>query len=77
MCLAVPMKVVEIDGPVARVEESGVRLGARVDLIDGVKVGDYVIVHAGVAIDRLEPEEALETLKLFEEMLGQARDGRP
>ena len=77
MCLAVPMRVVEIDGPVARVEESGVRREARVDLIDGVKVGDYVIVHAGVAIDRLEPEEALETLRLFEEMLGQARDGRP
>ena len=76
MCLAVPMKVVEIDGPVARVEEGGVRREARVDLIDGVKVGDYVIVHAGVAIDRLEPEEALETVKLFEEMLGQAPDGR-
>ena len=76
MCLAVPMKVVEIDGPVARVEEGGVRREARVDLIDGVKVGDYVIVHAGVAIDRLEPEEALETLRLFEEMLGQASDGR-
>ena len=76
MCLAVPMKVVEIDGPVARVEEGGVRREARVDLIDGLKVGDYVIVHAGVAIDRLEPEEALETLKLFEEMLGQAADGR-
>ena len=69
MCLAIPMKVVEIDGPVAQVEEGGVRREARVDLIDGVKVGDYVIVHAGVAIDRLDPEEARETLKLFEEML--------
>jgi hydrogenase expression/formation protein HypC len=62
------MKVVEIDGPVARVEESGVRREARVDLVDGVKVGDYVIVHAGIAIERLEPEEAEETLKLFAEM---------
>jgi len=69
MCLAIPMKVVEIDGPVAQVEEGGVRREARVDLIDGVKLGDYVIVHAGVAIDRLDPEEARETLKLFEEML--------
>jgi len=69
MCLAIPMKVVEIDGPAAQVEEGGVRREARVDLIDGVKVGDYVIVHAGVAIDRLDPEEARETLKLFEEML--------
>ena len=69
MCLAIPMKVVEIEGPVAQVAEGGVRRSARVDLIEGVKVGDYVIIHAGVAIDRLDPEEARETLKLFEEML--------
>jgi hydrogenase expression/formation protein HypC len=70
MCLAVPMRVVEIEGPVAQVEEGGVRRAARVDLIDGVKVGDYVIVHAGIAIERLEPEEARETLRLFEEVFG-------
>ncbi len=69
MCLAIPMKVVEIDGPVAQVEEAGVRRSARVDLIDDLKLGDYVIVHAGVAIDKLDPAEAQETLKLFEEML--------
>ena len=68
MCLAVPMRVVEIEGPIAQVEEGGVRRTARVDLIDGVKLGDYVIVHAGIAIERLEPEEARETLRLFEEM---------
>ncbi len=68
MCLAVPMKVIEIDGPMAQVEESGVRRSARVDLVEGIKVGDYVIVHAGIAIDRLEPEEAAETLKLFAEL---------
>ena len=71
MCLAVPMRVVEIEGPIAQVEEGGVRRAARVDLIDGVKVGDYVIVHAGIAIERLEPEEARETLRLFEEMFAQ------
>jgi hydrogenase expression/formation protein HypC len=76
MCLAIPMKVVEIVGPVAQVEEAGVRRAARVDLIEGVKVGDYVIVHAGVAIDRLDPEEARDTLRLFEEMLG-AGAGEP
>ena len=69
MCLAIPMKVVEIEGPVAQVEEAGVRRAARVDLIENVKVGDYVIVHAGVAIDRLDPGEAQETLRLFEEMM--------
>ena len=69
MCLAIPMKVVEIEGAIAQVEEAGVRRAARVDLIENVQVGDYVIVHAGVAIDRLDPEEARETLRLFEEML--------
>ena len=68
MCLAVPMKVMEIEGPMAQVEESGVRRSARVDLVEGIKVGDYVIVHAGIAIERLEPEEAAETLKLFAEL---------
>jgi len=62
------MKVIEIEGPMAQVEESGVRRSARVDLVEGIKVGDYVIVHAGIAIDRLEPEEAAETLKLFAEL---------
>jgi hydrogenase expression/formation protein HypC len=68
MCLAVPMKVIEIDGPMAQVEEAGVRRSARVDLVEGIKVGDYVIVHAGIAIERMEPEEAAETLKLFAEL---------
>ena len=70
MCLAVPMKVTEIEGPIAQVEQGGVRRQARVDLVEGIEVGDYVIIHAGVAIDRLDPEEAEETLRLFAEMLG-------
>lgn len=70
MCLAVPMKVTEINGPIAQVEQGGVRRQARVDLVEGIEVGDYVIVHAGIAIDRLDPEEAEETLRLFAEMLG-------
>jgi hydrogenase expression/formation protein HypC len=68
MCLAVPMKVVSITGPLADVEESGVRRQVRVDLVEGLQVGDYVIVHAGVAIDRLDPEEAKETRRLLAAM---------
>ncbi len=69
MCLAIPMRVVSISGHLAQVEEAGVRREARIDLVDGVAVGDYVIVHAGVAIERLDPHEAQETLRLFSEML--------
>ena len=75
MCLAVPMKVVEIEGPVARVEESGVRQQVRVDLVEGVQVGDYVIVHAGIAIERLDAHEAEETLRLFAELLSGEPEG--
>ena len=75
MCLAVPMKVVEIEGPVARVEESGVRRQVRVDLVEGVQVGDYVIVHAGIAIERLDAHEAEETLRLFAELLSGEPEG--
>jgi len=71
MCLAIPMKVLEIEGPTARVEEGGVSRQVRVDLVEGVKVGDYVIVHAGIAIERLDEEEARKTLRLFREVLGQ------
>lgn len=70
MCLAVPMKVVSIAGPVAQVEESGVCREARVDLLDDLAVGDHVMVHAGIAIQRLDQEEAEETLQLMEQMFG-------
>jgi len=72
MCLAIPMKVISIAGPLADVEEAGVRRQVRVDLVEGVRTGDYVIVHAGVAIERLDAEEAEETLRLFAEMVSAA-----
>jgi len=70
------MKVVEIEGPVARVEEAGVSREVRVDLVEGVQVGDYVIVHAGLAIERLEPEEAEETLRLFEQLFPESAEDK-
>lgn len=70
MCLAIPMKVVSISGPLAEVEEAGVRRQVRVDLIEDLAVGDYVIVHAGIAIDKVDPVEAEETRRLIAELLG-------
>jgi hydrogenase expression/formation protein HypC len=66
------MKIVALAGAVAQVEESGVRREARVDLIEAPAVGDYVIVHAGIAIERLDPAEAEETLRLLQELFGAA-----
>lgn len=69
MCLAVPMKVVAVNGNEAEVEQGGTKLRVRVDLVEDVRVGDYVLVHAGFAIQKLDEEEAFETLRLLE-MLG-------
>lgn len=67
--MAIPGKIIEITGDKARVQYSeGVTNTANVSLVD-VKVGDYVLVHAGFAIQILSEAEALETLALWDEML--------
>lgn len=74
MCLAVPMEVVEVDGKNAKVLVDGVTQQIRLDVMpEPVQTGDYVIVHAGFALTRLDREEALITLKLFEEGFGLGR----
>jgi hydrogenase expression/formation protein HypC len=65
MCLAIPMRVVEIDGFIAVAEVDGVRREARLDLIPEAVVGDYILVHAGLAIATVDPEAAEETLTLL------------
>lgn len=70
MCLAIPAKVVALDGPLATVEVGGVRKRASVHLLDGVRLGDYVILHAGFALSLLQEDEARETLRLLEQMGG-------
>ena len=69
MCLAVPVRVVSIDDDsLATVELSGVARQVSLDLLPETKVGDYVIVHVGFAIQRLDETEARKTLSLFEEL---------
>ena len=66
MCLAVPARVVEIlPHQQACVELEGVRQQVSIELIDDLAVGDYVIVHVGFALERLDPEEAQATLALM------------
>ncbi len=69
MCLAVPMRVVTIDGEVAICEIDGVRREASLMMVDGVEVNDYVLIHAGFAIERLDEDEAEETLRQMREVL--------
>ena len=74
MCLAIPAQVIELrEGDKALVELSGVKKEISLALVDHVAVGDYVIVHVGYALNKLDPEEAAKTLQLFAE-LGAAGD---
>ena len=68
MCLAVPLKLIEIDGNDAVGESMGMRRKLRVDFIENPRVGDYVIVHAGFAIERLPEQQALDDISAWEEL---------
>jgi len=71
MCLAVPMKVVELNDNTAKVEVGGTQRTIGLDIIDPKpKIGEYVIVHAGFAINVIDEDEARVILNDFKEMLG-------
>jgi hydrogenase expression/formation protein HypC len=66
MCLALPVRVVELkDGDNAIVDLGGIRKEISLALVDGVAAGDYVILHVGYALTKLDPAEAARTLALF------------
>lgn len=69
MCLAVPMRLIELgDTDTATAELEGVRYQVNVSLVEEPAVGDYLIVHAGFAIEKLDEEEAKSRIALFEEL---------
>jgi len=68
MCLAIPMRIVEIDGFLAVAEVDGVRREARLDLLPEAAVGDYILVHAGLAITTVDPKAAEETLTILRQL---------
>lgn len=69
MCLAIPSLVVELlPNDMARIDLDGVRKDISLALVEDVQVGDYVIVHVGYALQKLDPYEAAETLALFAEL---------
>jgi len=73
MCLAVPGKVVGVDGTHADVDFGGVLRKVNVSLVEA-KEGEWVVVHAGFAIEKMDEDEALETLSLWQEMLDQEEE---
>ncbi|MDH3808178.1 MAG: HypC/HybG/HupF family hydrogenase formation chaperone [Desulfuromonadales bacterium] len=69
MCLGVPMQVKTIENEVAMCEIDGVQREASLMMLDDVKIGDYVLIHAGFAIEKIDDDEAQLTLKALREAL--------
>jgi hydrogenase expression/formation protein HypC len=68
MCLSIPGKIVSIDGINASVDINGALVRSDISLLQDLKIGDYLLVHSGFAIQKYSLEEAQETLRLFQEM---------
>jgi hydrogenase expression/formation protein HypC len=68
MCLSIPAKVVDIKGSMAEVSIGGTTFFAGLQLVENIKVGDYILLHAGFAIQKISTEEAEETFALLREM---------
>lgn len=73
MCLGIPSKIISIEGDSAIVSVGGTRVEASLQLLNDVKVGDFVLLHTGFAIEKISPEEAEETLTLLKK-LGEIED---
>ncbi|MFC2087352.1 HypC/HybG/HupF family hydrogenase formation chaperone [Bacteroidota bacterium] len=68
MCLSVPAKIISIEGEMARASVGGAIVNIGLHMIENAKPGEYVLVHAGFALQKISEAEALETLKLIQEM---------
>ena len=69
MCLAIPVKVVNVNGDKARIDADGVQKEISIMLLPDIKAGDYVLLHSGFAIHKVEASDAKETLKLINEIV--------
>jgi hydrogenase expression/formation protein HypC len=67
MCLAYPMRVKEIKGNRAVVSAEGIKKEISIDFLKNIKIGEYVMVHAGFAIEKFDTKKARETLRYFRE----------
>jgi len=68
MCLSIPVKIISIEGQMAEVSAGGTIFKAGLQMIDNAKEGDYVLLHAGFAIQKISDAEAEETLRLLKEI---------
>jgi len=74
MCLAIPAKIVKIENGMGTIDVDGTQRQVSLLLQEDARVGDYVIVHAGFAIHRVDEEEALESLRFLREMVAELEE---
>jgi len=74
MCLSIPVKIITIEGSMAEVSAGGTIFKAGLHMIENANVGDYVLLHAGFAIQKISEEEAEETLRILREMNDAMKD---
>lgn len=68
MCIAVPGKIITIEDTSGKVEVMGIEMMVALDFIESPKIGDYVLIHAGCAIEKIEEEEGKEIISIFREL---------
>jgi hydrogenase expression/formation protein HypC len=74
MCLSIPAQIIKIDGQMADVSIGGAIFKAGLHMVENVNIGDYILLHAGFAIQKISEKEALETLNLFKEIEDSGND---
>ena len=78
MCIAIPSKIIAIEGVMATIDVQGARREVSLMLLpEEAEIGDYVLVHAGFAIQRIDPEGGIETLALFDQILKKSNSPDP
>ncbi|MBR9676029.1 HypC/HybG/HupF family hydrogenase formation chaperone [Candidatus Woesearchaeota archaeon] len=74
MCLAIPAKILSINGDSASVDYGGVTKKVNVSLVDELEIDDYVLIHAGFAIEKLDKKEALKSLEILQQFANLQQD---
>ncbi len=75
MCLSIPAKIIEIENDMAKVSISGNIYSANISMVENVSPGDYILLHAGFAIQKIDDKEASETNRLLEEIKIKSQEG--
>jgi hydrogenase expression/formation protein HypC len=68
MCLSIPAKVLSVEGNTAKASVGGAIINTSLHLVDNVKPGDYILIHTGFALQKISEEEALETIRIIQDL---------